>query len=113
MAMHEGNGTVREDFGGMSMVTTGERQQTALAARATAEVNARYIMALQRPRSWDDVRVRLLAECRRPGFARVARYLKPIGKGVAGPSIRFAEACLRYCGNASASATVTFEDRTK
>lgn len=105
------NGTRREGFGERSITTTAETNQAALTAQAQAAVNARFVMALQRPRSWDEVRVRLLKECERPGFAEVARYLKPIGDGVEGPSIRFAEACLRYAGNLDAEVTTTFEDR--
>jgi hypothetical protein len=105
------NGTMREDFGGKSLATTSETSTAALAASAQAAVNARFIMAMQRPRNWDDVRVRILRECERPGFAEVARYRKPIGKGVEGASIRLAEAFLRYAGNMGAPMTVTFEDR--
>lgn len=105
--------TTREGFGSREMQTTGETQQTALAAAAQAKVNARFIMAMQRPRNWDDVRVRILKECERPGFAEVARYNKPIGKGVRGPSIRFAEACLRYAQNFDAPVSTVFEDRYK
>lgn len=89
-----------------------ETHQAAMVAEATANVQARYVMALQRPRVWDDVRVKLLQECKRPGFAEVARYLKPIGKGVAGPSIRFAEAALRYAGNMGVDTIIVREDET-
>src|SRR5262249_40368126 len=48
----------------------------------------------------DLVRVRLLKECDRPGFATVARYSIPrAGKKIEGPSIRFAEAMVRSMGN--------------
>lgn len=105
--------TLREEFGAKAIVRTGETTQTALAAAAQASVQARYVMALQRPRNWDEARVRILAECKRPGFAEAARYRKPIGRGVEGPSIRFAEACLRHAGNLGVETTTTYEDRTK
>jgi hypothetical protein len=108
-----GNEEKREEFGATSLVATGETHTSAMVAAAQAGTNARYIMALQRPRSWDNVRTRLLLECERPGFAKVARYRKPIGKGVMGPSIRFAEACFRLAGNLDAPVTTTFEDREK
>jgi len=85
----------------------------AVATRAKAQIEARYIMALKRPRSWDEVRTRLLRECKRPGFARAARYHKPIGKGVEGPSIRFAEAAIRYMTNLNVETTVTYDDPSK
>lgn len=90
-----------ETAGGRTLTVTADLNQAALAAQATAQVQARFVMADRRPRSWDDVRVKLLAECRRPGFAEVARYRKPVGDGIEGPSIRFAEACMRYAGNMS------------
>ena len=108
-----GNQQTREEFGATSLATTGETHTSALVAAAQAGTNARYIMALQRPRSWDNVRTRLLLECERPAFAKVARYRKPIGKGVTGPSIRFAEACFRLAGNLDAPVTTTFEDRER
>ena len=65
---------------------------TAVAAQAKALVEARYIMALRRPRDMDVVREKMLKECMRPSFAAVARYVKPIGQDRAkwrpGPSIR-------------------------
>ena len=106
-------GTRREGFGERSLTETGETHGGAMAAAAQAAVQARFVMAIQRPRSWDNVRVKLLQECKRPGFAAVARYNKPVGKGVRGPSIRFAEACFRYAGNLDAPITTTFEDKFK
>src|SRR5258708_6569465 len=76
-----------------------ETASTVLAAQAKAQIEARYVMAERHPRDLDVVRQRMLKECRRPVFAGVARYRKPIGKGVEGPSIRFAEAAIRLMGN--------------
>lgn len=106
-------GTRTQSFGENSLTTSGETHTAALAAAAQASVQARFIVAMQRPRSWDDVRVRVLQECARPGFAAVARYNKPVGKGIRGPSIRFAEACFRYAQNMDAPITTTFEDAFK
>jgi hypothetical protein len=108
-----GHGTMREGFGERSLATTAETQSAAMQAQAQAAVQARFVMALQRPRSWDDVRIRILRECERPGFAEVARYRKPIGQGVEGPSIRFAEACARYAGNLGVETVTTYEDGSK
>ena len=82
----------------MPLATAGA---TALSAQVQATVAARYMIAMQRPRDWDTVRQKMLAECRRPGFAEVAQYKKPIGGGkfVEGESIRFAEAAARNMGN--------------
>ena len=92
-------------------VETAETASTAVAVQARAAVEARYKMALMRPRSWDEVRVRLLAACKRPGFAETARYAKPVGgKSIEGPSIRFAEEALRAMGNAYVETMVVFDD---
>lgn len=78
-----------------------ETSATSRAAAATALVQARCVMAVQRPRDWDTVRTRLMKECERPGFAEVALYKKPIGGGkfAEGHSIRFAEAAMRHLSN--------------
>ena len=90
-----------------------ETATAALAAQAKAMVEARYVMAMQRPRDLDVVRERLLKECKRPSFAEVARYRKPIGKGVEGPSIRFAEAALRCMTNITVETMTVFDDAEK
>jgi hypothetical protein len=100
----------REEFGATEIAREAETAATAVAARAQAEIQARYIVAMRQPRDMEVVRVRILADCKRPGFAAVARYRKPIGAGVEGPSIRFAEAALRSMGNVYADSTVVYED---
>lgn len=105
--------THREEFGASETTAIVETASSAVAAQARAAVQSRYVMALQRPRDWDTVRVRLLKECRRPGFAEAAIYHKPIGEGVEGPSIRFAEAALRCMGNALPEVTTVYDDDAK
>lgn len=112
-AANGGTSTVTEGAHGRSLSTSAETNQAALSAQATAMIQARYVMADRRPRSWADVRVRILNDCERPAFAKAARYRKPIGKGVEGPSIRFAEACMRYAGNMSCDSVPANEDRQK
>lgn len=108
------SGTIaRSEFGAQQTSALAETASSAVAAQAQAEVQARYIIAMQRPRDWDDVRTRLLKECRRSGFAEVAIYHKPVGKGIEGPSIRFAEAALRCMTNVMAPASTVYEDASK
>jgi hypothetical protein len=121
-------GTVaRRDFSGSSLATVNPIAE-AIAAQERANVEARYIMAMRRPRDLDDVRAMILNECRRPGFAEVATYSRPVGreqldedgprgkKGewvevfAEGLSIRFAEVALRRMGNMSAKATTIYDD---
>ena len=84
-----------------------------VSAQAEAQIKARYLYAERHPRDLDLVRQKLLKECRRPAFAAVARYLKPRGKGVEGPSIRFAEAAIRLMGNIAVEQSTIYDDREK
>jgi hypothetical protein len=104
---------VNDSFSSQQLATTGETASSAVAAQATALVQARYVIALKNPRDMDVVRQRILKECKRPGFADVARYNKPIGNGIVGPSIRFAEAVLRCMGNVVVETVTLFDDQTK
>lgn len=108
--------TVREDFSGTSStLAVPETASTAVAAQAKAMVEARYVMALRRPRQWDQVRQDLLKECKRPSFAhnKSAYYRKPIGQGVEGLGIRFVEVALRCMTNVLVETSMIFEDDSK
>lgn len=100
-----------EGFGSRERMALVETASSAVAAQAKAGVQARYVMAMQNPRSWDEARVRLLRECSRPGFAEVARYSKPVGgSSIVGFSIRFAEAALRCAGNMLIESMTIYDD---
>ena len=106
----------RSEFGAQTTTTAVvETTSTAVAAQAKAMVEARYVMAMQRPRNWDQVRQDLLAECRRPSFAhnKSAYYRKPIGNGVEGLGIRFVEVALRCMKNVLVETSMIFEDESK
>jgi hypothetical protein len=109
--------TTREDFSGTQSTAVVETASTAVAAQAKAMIEARYIMAIRRPRDMDVVREKMLKECRRPTFAAVARYVKPIGKDKnkwpSGPSIRFAEAAVRIMTNITVETMMVYDDREK
>jgi hypothetical protein len=94
---------------------TVETAATAVASQAKAMVEARYTIAMHRPRNWDQVRQDLLRECRRPSFAnnKSAYYRKPIGQGVEGLGIRFVEVALRCMTNVLIETTMIFEDPQK
>lgn len=83
-----------------------------LSAQARAAVEARFVVAAARPRNWDDVRIGLLAECRRPAFAqnKSAYYVKPIGMGVEGLGIRFAEVAIRHMTNVLVESATLHDD---
>lgn len=100
--------------GGYLPAPVHETAVAAAASQAKAQVEARYLMALQRPRDMDDVRVRILNECKRPRFAEAAIYAKPVGgTRIEGPSIRFAEAALRCLGNVDVQTPTLYEDDEK
>jgi hypothetical protein len=92
-----------------------ESASSAVAAQAKAMVESRYIMAMRNPRNWDQVRLDLIKECRRPSFAdnKSTYYIKPIGEGVEGLGIRFVEVALRCMKNVLVETTMIFEDEMK
>lgn len=98
-----------------SPVVQGETASTAVAAQAKAAVEARYLVAMQRPRNWMDVRSKLLDACSRPAFAAEVEYSKPVSrdKTVDGPSIRFAEEAVRAMTNILVESIVVFDDAEK
>jgi hypothetical protein len=111
----------RRDFAGQSLAVQNPMTE-AVAAQERAMVEARYIMAMRRPRNFDDVRADIIAECKRPGFAEVATYARPVGREkdeetgqwkdvfAEGLSIRFAEVALRRMGNMACTARVLHDD---
>jgi hypothetical protein len=108
------SGIVRQDqLGGTEIEVRRETSATAVAEMAKAEVTAAIYHAKQFPRDWSLVRQRVLKECERPGFAEVARYKKPIGAGIFGPSIRFVEAVARIMGNLRITTTAVYDDSDK
>ena len=92
-------------------IAPGETSSSAIAAREKAAVEARFLMALHRPRNFDQSRLRLLTACKRPKFAGVARYSKPVGKTkVHGLSVRFAEEARVLWGNIDVTTLLVFDD---
>ena len=92
-----------------------ETSIAATAAHAKAAVEARFKVALARPRDLDLVRERMMKDCRRPRFAEAARYQRPVGGGkvAEGPSIRFAESALRNMGNLDVQTPTLYDDERK
>ena len=88
-----------------------ETSSSAVAAQAKAQVEARYLMAMNRPRDVMQFRARLLAECERPGFAQTVEYAVPRGGStIKGESIRFVETALRLYQNVLSETMVVFDD---
>jgi len=107
------NGNQLQVANGGVLVETNETAATAVATQARAMVEARYVLAMKNPRDIDQVRQNMLKECKRPRFAEVAMYHKPIGKGVDGPSIRFAEMALRCMRNVNIQTYTVLDDSKK
>ena len=98
----------------VAQASASENAAIAMAAQQKAVVEARYKMALARPRDLDTVRQNMLKDARRPSFAAVAIYHKPVGKGIEGPSIRFVEAAMRNMTNIlTETATVSEDDERR
>lgn len=98
----------------VAQASASENAAIAMAAQLKAVVEARYKMALARPRDLDTVRQNMLKDARRPSFAAVAIYHKPVGKGIEGPSIRFVEAAMRNMTNIlTETATVSEDDERR
>ncbi len=85
----------------------------AMATQSRTHFEIRFAMAHRMPRSWKKVRRKLLEECKRPSFAEVATYFKPVDGGIVGPSIRFAEAAARCMGNLLPDTQVLYDDLDK
>lgn len=109
------NAMVELQSAGLTAPAVYETASAAVAAQAKAMVESRYVMALKKPRNWDQVRQDVIRECRRPGFAhnKSAYYRKPIGAGVEGLGIRFVEVALRCMTNVLIETTMIFEDDLK
>lgn len=100
--------SVKQGFAERELMLSAERAAVAQAAKAKAEVESRFVMAMQNRRDWDNVRISLLHECERLDFARECWYRVPNrGEGF---SIRFAEAAISHMGNIYTSAPVIVED---
>lgn len=116
---------VRQGFSQEELALQNETAAQAMAAAAKATIEARYILAIKRPRDWDVVRANLLKECQRPGFAAEAIYRKPVGKKkneqtgeweqgyVEGLSVRYAESAIRCMTNIYWSSTSIYDDPMK
>lgn len=114
MSTHENGHAELVKTGPTAMISPHQTAAVAVAAQVAALVKARYELAVMQPRDIDAVRVKLLKECKRPGFADAAIYSKPVGgKSIEGLSIRFAEAAARIMGNLDVQTPVVFEDDEK
>lgn len=112
--------TITQGFGTQEIAMRGERAAEAVAAREQSMVQARFVVAIQRPRDTMDFRTRLLHECKRPGFADVAMFKRPVGKTklpngkweetfAEGPSIRMIETCLQLFRNVQTTSTTVYD----
>jgi hypothetical protein len=111
--------TTRQDL--VEEITIGgDTSHTAAAAVAAKEVEARIIAAHKWPRDVDLFREGVLKDCRRPGFAAIALYRKPVGRKknesgkweesfAVGFSVRFIESALQHFGNCHVISRVDWE----
>lgn len=104
-----------QNMGIQRATPTGEMATAAMAAKSKATIEARYVIAYNRPRNIDQARIDILSACKRPGFAEAARYKKPVGgsQTVDGFSIRFAEEAIKAMKNIAVDSMTIFEDHDK
>lgn len=112
--------TVRQDLA-EEISVGGDMAPTAAAAAAKAEIEARILAARKWRRDVDQFREGILRDCRRPGFAEVGLYRKPVGrkKNASGEweeafainfSVRFIESALQHWMNVHVTARIGYED---
>jgi hypothetical protein len=112
--------TVRQDLA--EEISVGyEIAPTAAAAAAKAEIEARIIAARKWPRDIDVFREEILKDCRRPRFADIALYNKPVGRKqnpetgrweeafATDFSVRFIESALQHFGNVHCVSRIEWE----
>lgn len=103
-----------EGLSGDLVESRGETSAVAVAARAKALVESRYLKAAAHPRDIERVRQRILKDCMRPGFADAMTYeIKRGGSKITGLTIRFAEAVWKHFGNVGIEVSTLFDDLTK
>jgi hypothetical protein len=95
----------------VSMFGTTDPAAIAAAETAKARIGMAYMKAMQSPRNVEQSRVKILEACRRPEFAERVEFNKPVGGGnITGPSVRFAELCIREWGNVITETQIIYED---
>jgi len=100
-----------EGINGKEVARTAETSAGALAERAKALVQAKFMVAISRPRNLNDCRMRILDYCKNPVFAEMAMYEKPVGTTRAkGMSIRYADEAVKLLGNISVTELVIYDD---
>lgn len=100
--------------GGIVRADAKEAGAVALTAQIEGRIKAQTLVALNRPRNWMDVSIKLQNAMRRPVMAEGALYSKPIGgKRVEGLSIRFAEEAFRTMTNIVVETMLVSDDDDK
>lgn len=120
--MEQQHAMVKRDGLGAEVERRRETASVAVAAAARARIQAKYLVAMERPRNMHEVRLQVLKECDRPEFAERARYARPQGMKkneetgkmekhyVRGWSIRAVEAFVLIMGNVGPETTQLFDD---
>lgn len=121
LAVPHGALVARQDFGGTDLMNVTDLAASAVTARETALIQSRFIMAMQRTRKLENVRVVLKKACEIWEFADEAWYSRPAGKEknektgqwemkyAEGFSIRFAEEAGRAMGNLMSDSQIVVE----
>lgn len=108
--------TVTQSYSSQAVSVRDESAVEAAAAEARALIEARFVMAMRRPRDIESFRAALLKEAARPTLAAVAIYRKPVGKRdgkmqfAEGLSVHFIRTAKSLFRNLHVDNAVTFEN---
>lgn len=105
-----GADVAREEFGATQIEVVRETAAAAVAAREKAAVEARYIVAMRKPRNIEYARQQLLKACDNKYFAASAWFDLTRHNRGEGFTIRFAEEALRCFGNVYPETSTVYEN---
>jgi hypothetical protein len=108
------NAVTKQEFSPDTTVSQSfETSATVLGARAKAQIEAKYTIALKYPRNWDAVRQTLLNLCSQPSFSnnKSTVFKLTFGKEtIYGFGIRFAEAAITSMRNIDTEKVMVYQD---
>jgi hypothetical protein len=109
--MAENDGALVLQGNQVAIRNQGSPEIAAAAEREKAHTLCAFQMAALKSRDVDQFRVKLLQNCKRPGFAQLVEYSKPIGgKSIKGLSVRVADTAIQLFGNMQCDTRIVYED---
>jgi len=95
------------------LATTQSPDIVAASEREKAHIQSMFQMAVYKPRDIQQFRFKLLENVKRPRFAELVEYSKPIGNtSIRGLSVKFADTALQIYGNIECDKRIVYDDAT-